>query len=112
MRTTERCAGTIQPVHLKIKGRKQYDKNNKPIFRYRCVRSANCPVHKEKNARRKLQQEAILTLPLLFESSQQKTETNSPPLTDRHEIRRAVNAGYFEVTGKNLFPEFDQNGGK
>ena len=103
MRTSRRCAGLIKPVQMKVKGQKVFDRYGRPVFRYRCVRSEACPVHRAENDKRREQERNILTLP--FEET-----TTQTVVTNKEEILRLVDAGFFQVTGRNRLDVFGQKG--
>lgn len=103
MRTSRRCAGLIKPVQLKVKGQKVFDKYGRPVFRYRCVRSEACPVHRAENTRRREEEKMILTLPF-------DEPVVGRIVTEKEEILRLVDAGFFQITGKSRSTVFGQKG--
>lgn len=90
MRKKPRCVGRVKP-------RRKYQTKS-GLVRYvyikgtpedqRCLRSINCPHHREDNAR-------IMELPLQYEEK----PVEVVPLT-REQIRAAINKGYMEATGR------------
>lgn len=95
MRKKPRCVGRVKP-------RRKYQTKS-GLVRYvyikgtpedqRCLRSINCPHHREDNAR-------IMELPLQYEEK----PVEVVPLT-REQIRAAINKGYVEATGRPFFAE-------